>query len=767
MKDILKNLNPAQKEAVTKTEGPIMVIAGAGSGKTRVLTYKIAYLLSQNVDAFSVLSLTFTNKAAREMKERVANLIGSEAQSVWMGTFHSIFSRLLRFDGHYLGYPSTYTIYDTDDSKSVIKSVVSGFELDPKIYPANQVLSRISAAKSNLISAADYNNSKEILEHDRIACKPDIGRIYTAYQEKLFKSSAMDFDDIIFNFYNLITYFPEVLEKYQQRFKYILVDEFQDTNSAQYSIIKLIAAPQNNICVVGDDAQSIYAFRGAKIDNIFDFQKDYPNLSTFKLEQNYRSTKHIVGASNSVIDKNKAQIHKDVWTDNDEGDLIKLIPAVSDNEEASKVVSAIFEKKMNDHLRNDAFAILYRTNAQSRAFEEALRRMNIPYRIYGGLSFYQRKEIKDLLSYFRLIVNNNDEEALSRIINYPPRGIGQTTFEKIQNAASELKVSTWSIICNTPIMQQLNIYSTTCNKIDAFATMIKNFSYKLKSTDAQTLAKDIAHTTGILRNINEDNTPEGLARIKNVEELINAIGDFSEKRGELVAVDNMGEIDDSMVTLDMFMQDVALLTDQDAKDDDDTDKVQLMTIHSAKGLEFPNVFVVGLEENLFPSPQAVFSREDLEEERRLLYVACTRAEKSLTLSYAENRYRWGMLQCSEPSRFLKDFDYSHFCTHDRAGQRFREISTPVIHGFGLNNIRPQGQQHATPKTSPIIMSTDANEKPSDYNLIKVNDNVYHEKFGAGVVISVEGVGPNRKAKVNFNSCGEKMLLLRFAKLTIL
>lgn len=772
MNELLSKLNDAQRSSVEATDGPVMVIAGAGSGKTRVLTFKVAYLLKQGVDPFSILALTFTNKAAKEMKDRVENLVGTDAKSVWMGTFHSIFARLLRFDGHHLGYQDNFTIYDTDDAKGVLKTVISNLELDPKVYVVNQVMSRISAAKSQLISADEYAQHPEVIEHDAASGKREIFMIYKAYQETLFRSSAMDFDDIIFNFHLLITRFPEVLAKYQRRFRYILIDEFQDTNKAQYSIIKKLSEPENNLCVVGDDAQSIYAFRGANIENILGFKSDYPNYKLFKLEQNYRSTSHIVEASNSVIKKNRSQIDKNVWTDNGDGELIKVIQTTTDGEEASKVASAIFEKKMNEKLRNDAFAILYRTNAQSRTFEEALRRLNIPYIIYGGLSFYQRKEIKDLLAYFRLTINHNDQEAFNRIINYPARGIGKTTIDKIQNYAYEKGLQIWSVISDYEVLKSLRISSSTIFKIEQFVVMIENFGHKLKNVSAHKLANEIASQSGLLRTVSEDRTPEGVARMNNLEELINAIGDFSERKNAMVAIDNLGVLDSGeIITLDMFMQDVALLTDADTKVDDDTDKVQLMTIHAAKGLEFSNVFVVGMEENLFPSAQSIFSREDLEEERRLLYVACTRAQKSLTLSYADNRYKWGQLQMTEPSRFLKDFDIRHLDIGNRQSNRFGRMSTPTLNGF---------KEQPVPRTmfrSVENKVTESKPKPneenvsmeaiSDVNVFKVGDRVFHEKFLRGVIISVDGVGPNRKAEVNFDNVGKKTLLLRFAKLSLI
>ena len=777
MKDILEGLNDAQRQAVVCTDGPMMVIAGAGSGKTRVLTYRIARLIELGIDPFNILALTFTNKASREMNARIENLIGSEAKNVWMGTFHAIFSKLLRADGHLLGYPSNYTVYPTDDSKNAIKTIVNELELDPKIYTTNIVAARISAAKSNLISAAEYNDSPELIEYDASGNRPEMGRIYTAYQKKLFRSLAMDFDDIIFNFHILISNFPEILEKYRRRFLYILIDEFQDTNKAQYSIVKQLTYPRNNICVVGDDAQSIYAFRGANIGNILGFQEDFPNLKIFKLEQNYRSTKHIVEASNSIISKNKDQIKKDLWTDNDDGELLRLFQASTDGEEASKVASAIFEKKMNTHAKNADFAILYRTNAQSRAMEEALRRLNIPYVIYSGTSFYQRKEIKDLLAYFRLTINRSDEEALMRIINYPTRGIGQTSLKKIQNTAVEQNISTWDMLIKPQELRNIGISSSTIAKIDAFTAMIINFGNKAKNSDAHTIAKEIAAVSGLIKLAKEDTSPESVARLENIEELINAIGDFTERRNQMIAIENMGELNqDEVVTLEMFMQDVALLTDQDTSKDKEEDRVQMMTIHAAKGLEFPHVFLVGLEENIFPSAQSLFSRADLEEERRLLYVACTRAEKSLTISYAENRYKWGMLQQSEPSRFLKDFDYEHFSQPERSGDRFRRLSTPSIHGFdAFDTEKPYSRKPATQtpqRTEPASASTHphspvpTNATPTDIALIKVNDHVYHAKFGRGVILRIEGTGPNKKALVKFEEIGEKLLLLQFAKLII-
>ena len=591
MNNILNDLNEVQRQAVESINGPVMVIAGAGSGKTRVLTYRVAHLINTGVDPFNVLALTFTNKAAREMKGRILQLVGnSDARNVWMGTFHSVFSKILRIDGHLLGYPSNYTIYDTDDSKSLIKTILKELDLDPKVYQPNVVLDRISSCKSSLIPAEDYIISSEFQEQDRAASKPKMGEIMMRYKNRCFKAQAMDFDDLLFNTNVLLRDFPEILYKYQQKFRYILVDEYQDTNFAQYMIIKKLAARFENICVVGDDAQSIYAFRGANIQNILNFKNDYPDLKTFKLEQNYRSTQTIVKAANSIIVNNKEQIFKEVWTENAEGVPIPVLHGSSDNEEGRMIAQSIFETKMYNQLPNDAFAILYRTNAQSRSIEEALRKLNIPYRIYGGLSFYKRKEIKDLLAYFRLAINLNDEEALNRIINYPARGIGKTSLEHIIVKANEENKSQWEVISEG---KMTGINTGTLTKISEFVLMIKSFRAQLKTRNAYDLAKHIASSSGIMKELYEDKTPEGLSRYENIEELLNAIKDFSEKEPE-PSFENGGEISTSIRTLDEFMQDIALLTDADNDNENDNDKVALMTIHSAKGLEFPYVYITGM-----------------------------------------------------------------------------------------------------------------------------------------------------------------------------
>lgn len=762
--DILKQLNEAQRKAVMHTEGPSMVIAGAGSGKTRVLTYRLAYLLQQEVDAFNVLALTFTNKAAREMKERILQLVGNrDARNVWMGTFHSIFARILRVEGHLLGFPSNFSIYDTDDSKRLIRSIIKEMDLDPKVYNANYILNRISGAKTSLITAQGYNSNSEIVNTDTMAGKPKTGEIYSRYASRLKKADAMDFDDLLFNTYILLRDFPDVLYKYQKRFKYILVDEYQDTNHVQYMIVKSLAADNENICVVGDDAQSIYAFRGANIRNILNFKKDYPDLQIFKLEQNYRSTKNIVNAANSVIDYNKDQIKKTIWTQNDEGKPVSLVRAASDAEEGVMIADAIFREKMNRQLPNSDFAILYRTNAQSRSFEESLRKLNIPYRIYGGQSFYKRKEIKDLLAYFRLVINNKDEDALGRIINYPARGIGKTTMEKITLRAGELGISLWEVIEN-PAKSSLQVNAGIISKLNNFLTMIKSFSVQLKTKNAFELARQIATSSGILKDLYEDKTPEGLSRYENIEELLNALKDFTEQK---IEANEDGEIVSPIRTLDEFMQDVALLTDADENDKDDGNHVSLMTVHAAKGLEFPFVYVVGLEENLFPNIMSLNDRADLEEERRLFYVALTRAMKHATISYAESRYRWGNLTPCEPSRFIEEIDDKYIdyprkaLTTPRTKFPFEKpkskISTPGFASYKKKNLKKIDN---TSDAAPV-MSTEEMEG------LQAGMQVEHQRFGKGKVISVEGLGGNKKATVFFTNVGQKQLLLKFARLRIL
>lgn len=781
----LQDLNDSQRLAVEATEGPVMIIAGAGSGKTRVLTYRIAHLMNKGVDAFNILALTFTNKAAREMRSRIENIIGStEARNLWMGTFHSVFAKILRFEAEKLGYPTNFTIYDTDDSKSLIKSILKENNLDDKVYKPGMVLSRISAAKSSLIPPQAYMQDADIISQDRSSGKPLLGELYMKYNNRCFKAGAMDFDDLLFNTNVLLRDFPETLYKYQNKFKYILVDEYQDTNFSQYVIVKKLAALFENICVVGDDAQSIYAFRGANIQNILNFEKDYPDLKTFKLEQNYRSTKIIVNAANSIISNNKEQLDKTVWTHNDEGNKIKVMRALTDNEEGALVANSIFSVKMNRQRRDKDFAILYRTNAQSRAMEEALRKLNIPYRIYGGLSFYKRKEIKDLLAYFRLAINPGDEEALKRVINYPARGIGQTTMDRVVIEATQQNKSLWDVINDRSLIRNL-VNSGTASKLDAFVTMIRSFQLELKTKSAYELAERIAMTSGIMRDLSDDRTPEGISRVENIQELMNGIREFSESE----AADENGEAVQRLRTLDEFTQDIALLTDADEKDKDNQDTVSLMTIHSAKGLEFPFVYIVGLEENLFPSQLSLNSRSDLEEERRLFYVALTRAEEQAFLTYATSRYRWGNLTGCEPSRFLEEIDmkYLEFEGFDRKAPK--PVTEHQYNDLDWENYRrPQtGNGYSQYKTKPATPKTTYTPPVVPKNLVSVNRTssasfsaddaetimklqtgmeVEHEKFGIGKVLNVEGILPNKKATVFFEGVGQKQLLLKFAKLKI-
>lgn len=770
--NILNELNEAQREAVMATDGPVMVIAGAGSGKTRVLTYRVAHLVEKGVDPFHILALTFTNKAAREMKDRIVALVGREAQNVWMGTFHSIFARVLRIEGHLLGYPQNFTIYDTDDTKRVIKNLIKENNLDDKVYQPGYILHRISAAKTSLLSAEDYNTNPELTEYDRTSGKPLTGKLYSQYEGRLKRASAMDFDDLLFNMNLLLRDFPDVLYKYQQKFHYILVDEYQDTNYAQYLIIHKLAANNENLCVVGDDAQSIYGFRGANIQNILNFRNDYPDHQVFKLEQNYRSTKTIVQAANNIIANNKNQIFKEIWTNNQEGPLIPVIRAATDNEEANLVAQSIFENKMNHQLQNAAIAILYRTNAQSRAHEEALRRLNIPCRIYGGLSFYQRKEIKDLLAYFRLTINQQDEDALLRVINYPARGIGKTTIEKLIVIADEKKKSLFDIIDN-PTGNNAKLPDGTAQKVTGFVTMIRSFAALLKAKNAFDLAKHIAGSSGLLKELYEDKTPEGVSRYENLEELLNSIKEFTETPRHNPET---GEIEENaMRTLDEFMQDVALITDADkSHEDDDSDRVTLMTVHSAKGLEFPHVYLVGMEENLFPSIQALNSRADLEEERRLFYVAITRAEQKLTLSYAENRYKWGTPTMCEPSRFISEIPDRFIDFPKKALPKKELFPTQLNWSATLPGLEKPHKAVTIPKNFQKI-PTASNQPdavahtgpPTEIEEIQVGMEVLHDRFGKGKIIGLEGVGPNKKAVVFFQGIGNKQLLLRFAKLRII
>lgn len=759
--DYLKSLNTAQRDAVENLEGPMMVIAGAGSGKTRVLTYRIAHLINNNVDPFHILALTFTNKAAKEMKKRIGELVGEgEAMNIWMGTFHSIFARILRMECDRIGYPRNFTIYDTQDSKSLIKTIVKEYHLDDKLYKPGIVYNRISSAKNNLISATAYAKNDDIIADDRMNNRPKMGEIYMEYQKRCFRSNAMDFDDLLFKTNVLLKDHPDVLHKYQHKFKFILVDEYQDTNYSQYIIIKRLAALNENLCVVGDDAQSIYGFRGANIQNILNFKKDYPDFKLFKLEQNYRSTKVIVDVANTIIANNVDQIKKKVWTENGEGDKIKLYKALTDNEEGRIIANSIFENHQQHQAKHLDFAILYRTNAQSRSFEEALRKLNIPYKIYGGLSFYQRKEIKDLLAYFRLTANFHDEESLKRIINYPKRGIGKTSLDHATVAAKEHGVSLWNILAN-PDKYSLPINNGTKSKISDFIALIKSFATKLETDNAYVLASNIASSCNLLKELYTDKTPEGLSRFENVQELLNGIKEFTDNAPK-----------DEVRFLSDFLLDVALLTDADSDKPEDYNKVTLMTVHAAKGLEFPFVYVVGMEENLFPSQLSVNSRSDLEEERRLFYVAVTRAEKKAFLSYAVSRYRWGNLTQCEPSRFLEEID-ERFIDADEFPAK-RKQSTAGIQFENTANFlgRPANRTSAAPKKNLVPpnlkkISSTTGSPAVDLEKLKEGSNVLHARFGKGKVVKLEGMAPNVKATVYFPSAGQKQLLLKFAKLEVL
>jgi DNA helicase-2/ATP-dependent DNA helicase PcrA len=665
--DYLEQLNPSQYEGVVNTEGPTMLIAGAGSGKTRVLTYRIAHLIkAKDVDPFSIMALTFTNKAAKEMRERVEKVIGSDARNIWMGTFHAVFARLLRAEAHHIGYPNNFTIYDTDDSKTLIRQIVKEMGLDEAAYKQNVVYNRISAAKNRLISWQEYLGNGELMADDASNMRPEMGNIYRNYSLRCFKAGAMDFDDLLFNTDKLFKEHLHVLNKYQQRIHYLLIDEFQDTNLCQYFIVRRLAAVRQNICVVGDDAQSIYGFRGADITNILNFEKDYPELKVFKLEQNYRSTQNIVNAANSVIKRNRAQIPKNVWTENEEGTQIELIKALSDNEEGRLVASSIFEEKMQHQLKFSDFVILYRTNSQSRAMEESLRRLNIKYKIIGGLSFYQRKEIKDLLAYMRFVLNHQDEASFRRIINLPKRGIGDTTVDKIILGANDQGVSIWDVIQNPAPF----VGGRSAGPIDDFVTMIKRFALEVERKDAYDAAFEIAKGSGMMRELYEDKTVEGLSRYENIQELLNAIKEYVE------------DPDKEDKSLAAFLQEVSLATSQDEDKDKDPDKVTLMTIHMAKGLEFKYVYIVGLEEDLFPSQMMLSSRADLEEERRLFYVAITRAQKRLYLTYATSRYRFGRLKNCEKSRFIDDIDPSYIKVSTKHSSSME--SSPVSSGYAKN-----------------------------------------------------------------------------------
>lgn len=750
--DFINELNENQREAVVNTEGPTLVIAGAGSGKTRVLTYRIAHLLSKGIPAYRILALTFTNKAAREMQKRIATLVGqSNASNLWMGTFHSIFSKILRVEAEHLGYSSNFTIYDSQDSKNLIKSIVKDLRLDEKVYKPNDVLGRISMAKNNLIVAQAYAQSAKIVAADQAAKKPMIAEIYKYYQIRCRQSDVMDFDDLLLQTNILFRDFPEVLEKYQKKFDYILVDEYQDTNYSQYLIIKKLAEQHKNICVVGDDAQSIYSFRGARIENILNFRNDYPGYKLCKLEQNYRSTTTIVDAANSIISRNKEQIPKKTFSENEEGDKIRVMKAMSDKEEGFQVAQEIFRISQNEQTDFCDFAILYRTNAQSRIMEEALRKRNIPYKIYGGLSFYQRKEIKDLLAYLRLTVNQNDEEALKRIINYPRRGIGDTTIDKLKEVAQKYNASIWTVLCNLNKVPSA-VSAATAAKLTHFRQLIEGFTEVAKEENAYETTYRIAKTSGIIEDLSSDDTPEGVSRKENIQELLNAVKDFSE------TAYNEGRDD----KLPSFLEGVALLTDQDSEKPEDNNKVTLMTIHSAKGLEFENVFIVGMEEELFPAQQSAYTPAALEEERRLFYVALTRAEKRVVMTYSTSRYKNGNVVYPRPSRFIAEIDpvfLDGFFTPARSSED-RQLKVP---GRTERMARPS----LPPREHVELPEVDTSKlRPISGDSVVPGMIIYHPNFGVGKVITLDGLGVNKKAKVLFPKHGQKVLLLKFAKLYV-
>ncbi len=748
--DYLESLNPPQREGVIHTEGPCMIIAGAGSGKTRVLTYRIAHLIKgKGVDPFNIMALTFTNKAAREMRDRIEGVVGGDAKNLWMGTFHSVFARILRAEAHRIGYPNSFTIYDTDDSKTLIKQVVKEMGLDDTQYKANIVYNRISGAKNKLISWQEYINNPMLTGDDAANMRPEIGNIYKNYALRCFKSGAMDFDDLLFNTDKLFREHLDVLNKYQHRIQYIMVDEFQDTNLCQYFIIRKLAAVSQNIAVVGDDAQSIYAFRGADITNILNFEKDYPDLRIIKLEQNYRSTKNIVDAANSVIAKNKAQLPKDIWTANEEGQLLELIKAVSDNEEGKLIATSIFEEKMQHQLKFSDFVVLYRTNSQSRAIEEALRRMNIKYKVVGGLSFYQRKEIKDLLGYLRFSLNQQDEASFRRIINQPKRGIGDSTIDKIIVAANDHAIPIWEVLQNATTF----LGGRASGPIEDFVAMIKRFRVDIENMDAYDAASEIAKGSGLLRELYADKTVEGLSRFENLQELLNAIKEYTDDP----------EREDK--SLGAFLQEVSLITGQDEDKDKDPEKVTLMTIHMAKGLEFKYVYVAGMEEDLFPSQMMLSSRSELEEERRLFYVAITRAQKRLFLSYALTRYRFGRLKNCEPSRFLDDINANYVKMSNRYGGLSSEppSNTQFARSFVTGMKKTISSQ---PQTRPTTYKPPVDFAPSDTSGLQEGMRVEHPKFGFGYVSKIDNTGADRKARIQFDDFGEKTLLLSFAKLKI-
>jgi DNA helicase-2/ATP-dependent DNA helicase PcrA len=824
MYNYLDELNPQQREAVLHVNGPLMIIAGAGSGKTKVLTTRIAHLMANGIDSFRILALTFTNKAAREMKERVEKILGDgEARNLYIGTFHSVFARILRTEATRIGYPQSFTIYDTDDAKSVLKTVINELNLDDKIYKPNVVYNRISAAKNALVTAEEYASDYGLMQEDARANRPAISQIYTAYAKRCFKNGAMDFDDLLLQFYLILKHHPEALHKYQHKFSHILIDEYQDTNPAQYEIIKLLGAMHENVCVVGDDAQSIYAFRGATIENILLFRKDYDDVKVVKLEQNYRSTKAILNVANQVIGNNKGQIPKELWTENHDGEKIRLVRTMTDNDEGKFVADTIQEQKLRNHFFNRDFAVLYRTNAQSRAFEESLRRMNIPYTIFGGISFYQRKEIKDFIAYLRIIVNPRDEEALKRIINYPVRGIGKTSLDKLILFANEKNISLWEVLTKAA---EFGFKAGTLEAIENFVLMIRSFASMLQKSNAYDVAFHVGKQTGLVRELFNDKSTEGVQRYENVQELLNSIkewvddkqnraqidedgviletdegqgtgdegrGTRDEGEGATLPAEGRGKVEEPIpdrplredVLLGAYLQQITLLTDADEKDEH-ADTVKLMTIHAAKGLEFSCVFAVGLEEMLFPNAMSINTREELEEERRLFYVVITRAKQRLWISYANTRYKFGQVVQNDPSRFINELPEDQL---DRsfAGGGFRnQMAGPSaserMRGWGgapqqqnksyfnapakKNEEKPGYLPPKPPVTQPIVHQPSADFKPSDTSELKPGQKVEHQKFGFGEVLKMEGAAHNPIATIKFQLNGEKKIMLNYAKLRI-
>jgi DNA helicase-2/ATP-dependent DNA helicase PcrA len=825
MFDYLNELNPQQREAVLHLDGPLMIIAGAGSGKTKVLTTRIAHLMANGVDSFKILALTFTNKAAKEMKERVEKiLVNREARNLYIGTFHSVFARILRGEALRVGYPTSFTIYDTDDAKSVLKTVINELHLDDKIYKPSTVYNRISSAKNALVTAEEYAKDFGLQQEDARANRPAIAQIYTAYAKRCFKNGAMDFDDLLLQFYLILKNHPDALHKYQHKFSHIMIDEYQDTNPAQYEIIKLLGAMHENVCVVGDDAQSIYAFRGATIENILLFRKDYDDVKVIKLEQNYRSTKQILNVANQVIGNNKGQIPKELWTENSEGDKIRLVRTMTDNDEGKFVADAIQEQKLRNHFFNRDFAILYRTNAQSRAMEESLRRMNIPYTIFGGISFYQRKEVKDYVAYLRIIVNPRDEEALKRIINFPVRGIGKTSLDRLILVANEQSITLWDVLTRA---ESFGFKAGTLEAIENFVLMIKSFASMLKNSNAYDVAFHVGKQTGLVRELFNDKSTEGVQRYENVQELLNSIKEWVDDKQNRAQIDEDGVmLDEGMrdegegfkgdenadlfsgvpeaeangpedpnakkplredVLLSAYLQQITLLTDSDSKDEH-ADTVKMMTIHAAKGLEFSCVFAVGLEEMLFPSAMSINTREELEEERRLFYVVITRAKHKLWISYANTRYKFGQVVQNEPSRFINELPEDHL-DRSYAGGGFRNQSSggpsaqERMRGWGgSGGATPQNRTYFNepkkqpekptylpvqpPVSKPVVHQPSADFRPSDTTDLKAGQQVEHQKFGFGEVLKMEGAAHNPIATIKFKLNGEKKIMLNYAKLRI-